>query len=222
MKKQGCLYPFFAIFAIAGLGCGVLGFWLVKSRYDLMNEGIKTTGTVIELNHSKNTVAPVVGFKDEWGNDLVYNSGNYTSFNSFEIGQTVNLYYDPSNPEDVTLDGEGWWNWFPFIFLITHGGVGFGGLYWLIKKRRLQKWLQQSGHEIQARLIQVKETYNKGTYYTLQCEWTDPYTNTLYTFESESMSKNPSDLVATGSNIRVLIDPNNPKRYWMDTVFLEG
>jgi len=221
MKNKGCLYPFFAIFAIAGLACGLAGFWLVKSRYDLMNDGIKTSGTVIDLNHSENTVAPIIGFNDEWGNSLVYNSSNYTSFDPYKVGQKITLYYDPSDPENVTLEGDGWWNWFPFIFLFTHGGVGIGGLYWLEKKRRLHKWLQQSGHEIQARLTNIKETYNKGRYYTLQCEWSDPYTNTLYTFESESMSKNPSDLIAPGSTLRVLIDPANPKRYWMDTAFLE-
>jgi len=222
MNRQGCLYPFFAIFAVAGLGCGALGVWMVKSRYHLMNEGIKTTWTVIDLNHSKNNVAPVVGFNDERGNPRVYSSSNYTSFESFEIGQKIDLYYDPSNPEDVTLEGEGWWNWFPFIFLFTHGGVGIGGLYWLEKKRRLHQWLQQSGHEVQAKFTGIKETYNKGRYYTVQCEWTDPYTNTLYTFESESSSKDPSGLIGPSATIRVLIDPNNPKRYWMDTAFLDG
>jgi len=221
MQRQGCLYPFFAIFAIAGLVCGAIGFSLVKSRYHLLNEGIKTTGTVIEFDHSKNSVAPVVEFNDEWGNAQVYRSSNYSSLGSYEIGQKVTLYYDPSKPEDATLDGEGWWNWFPFIFLVTHGGVGIGGLYWLEKKRRLQNWLQQSGHEVQAKFTGIKETYNKGRYYSVQCEWTDPYTNLLYTFESDSTSKDPTGLIAQGSTVRVLIDPNNPKRYWMDTAFLE-
>jgi len=222
MNRQGCLYPFFAIFAIAGLMCGLLGFWLVKSRYDLMHDGIKTTGTVIGFNQSKNTVAPVVEFKDEWGNNLVYNSDNFSSIESFETGEEVAVYYDPSHPENATLEGEGWWNWFPFIFLLTHGGVGFGGLYWLEKKRRLHQWLQQSGQEIQARLVEIKEIYNKRRYYTLHCDWTDPYTNILHTFESEYISNNPSDRIAPGTHLRVLIDPNNPKRYWMDTAFLDG
>ncbi|MFN0174946.1 MAG: DUF3592 domain-containing protein [Saprospiraceae bacterium] len=222
MKRKGCLYLFFAIFAIAGLGCGVAGFWLVKSRYDLVNNGIKTTGTVIDLNHSKNNVAPIVGFNDEWGNSQVYSSTNYTSLESFEIGQKITIYYDPANPENATLDGEGWWSWFPFIFLFTHGGVGLGGLYWLEKKRRLHQWLQQSGHEVQAKFTGIKDTYNKGRYYSVQCDWTDPYTNVLYTFESDSTSNDPTGLIAQGSKVRVLIDPNNPKRYWMDTAFLEG
>lgn len=222
-RNKGCLYPFFAIFALAGLVCGAVGFWLVKSRYDLLNHGVKTTGTVVDLNYSKNTVAPVVEFSDEWGNAMVYKSSYYSSHSSYEVGQKVALYYNPSNPEDATLEGEGLGNWFPFIFLFTHGGVGFGGLYWLEKKRRLRRWLQQSGHEVQARCTGIKEDVHKGRhYYTVQCDWNDPYTGTPHTFESETMSENPSGLIAEGSLVRVMMDPNDPRRYWMDTAFLEG
>ncbi|MDO8367223.1 MAG: hypothetical protein Q7T20_10525 [Saprospiraceae bacterium] len=63
---------------------------------------------------------------------------------------------------------------------------------------------------------------NKRRYYSLHCEWIDPYTNTMHTFKSGYISENPSDLIAPGATLRVLIDPNNPKRYWMDTAFLEG
>lgn len=215
------MYPFFAIFAIAGLVCGMAGFWMVRARFQILHEGVKTSATVIDLNYSKNTVAPILGFKDEWGNDLKYASSFYTNVDPYEIGDQVSLYYLPSNPEKVALKGEGWENWFPFIFLFTHGGVGFGGLYWLEKKRRLYNWLQQQGQELQIPLTTVKESYNKRRYYTLQCAWTDPYTNVQYTFESDALSYNPSDSIALGSSVRVLIDPDNPKRYWMDTAFLD-
>jgi hypothetical protein len=219
MKQQGCLYPFFGIFAIAGLVCGVVGFSMLYSRYQLMHEGVKTTGTVTNLNWSKNTVAPVVGFEDEWGNALEYHSAFYTNIDPYELGQEVVIYYDPNNPKDATLDGEGWEGWFPLIFLLTHGGVGFGGLYWLEKKRRLYKWLQEKGYEVQAQFTRVKESYNKRRYYALQCEWTDPYTKILHQFESERTAKEPPASLIPGTLIRVLIDPDNPKRYWVDTTF---
>ena len=222
MKNRGCAYFFFAIFAIAGLVCGIAGFWMVRERFQILHEGIKTTATVIDLSYSKNTVAPIFEYKDEWGNDLRYASNFYTNIDPYEIGDQVSLYYLPSNPEKVAVEGIGWENWFPFLFLFSHGGIGFGGLFWLEKKRRLYNWLQEQGQELQIPLSSVKEAYNKRKYYTLIGQWMDPYTQASFTFESDALTRNPLESIALGANIRVLIDPNNPKRYWMDTAFLDG
>lgn len=222
MRNKGCAYLFFAIFAIAGLLCGLLGYYLVQDRNHIMQDGIKTTGRVIDLNHSDNMTAPIVRYEDESGNALHYHSSSYTNIDPYEVGQTVTLYYHPSNPEEVILEGDGWLHLLPFLFLITHGGVGFGGLFWLEKQRRLHQWLQQSGTEVQAQFTGIKEVYNKGRYYSVQCEWTDPLSNQSYVFESEQVSRNPIDQIPASKNIRVLIDPNDPKRYWMDITFMNG
>ena len=222
MKNQGCIYPFFAIFAIAGLGSGMLGFSMQLDRNHMISAGIKTTGTVVDHAHSKKSVASVVQYKDRNGTTWTYRSHFYTNINPDKIGDVVTVYYDPNNPEDVVLEHEGLSSLLPFIFLFTHGGIGFGGLYWLEKKRRRYQWLQQSGMEVLAQFTGVKETNNKGRYYTVQAEWIDPLSNTKHFFESEALSQNPADFMAIGSSIGVLIDPNKPERYWMDTAFAEG
>ena len=222
MKNRGCLYPFFALFALAGLFCGVLGVSLAYQHYRDIQEGVKVTATVSDLDYSANMVAPVYQFEDEQGDTVTVHSTVYTSINPAEIGDEVVLYYNPENPEEFALNEWEWLSLLPFLFLFTHGGVGFGGLYWLEKKRRLDRWLQQYGHEIVAKWTKIRERYNKRRYYIIECEWTDPYTKTVYTFESDAMTTNPADQLPPGFSIRILIKPENPKEYWMDTAFLDS
>ncbi len=220
-NRPGCLYGFFAIFALAGLACGAWGVAGLVSRNRILNEGIKTTGTIVELARSSkgSSVAPVIAFRDSRGDSVVYRSNFYSGVSDYHIGQEMVVQYLPTNPEeDVVVGGMGWTAFFPFIFLLTHGGVGFGGLFWLERKRRRQKWLLEHGQEVKARLVKVNTHQGKSTTrYTLTCEWADPFTGQTHTFESESVPYNPADWVAQhGGSVRVLIDPAKPKRYWVD------
>ncbi|MBC7775218.1 MAG: DUF3592 domain-containing protein [Phycisphaerae bacterium] len=225
MNRQGCLYPFFAIFAIAGLVCGAVGVSGLLSKQHILNEGLKTTGTILDLDRSsKGSVAPVIGFQDEQGNDRVYHSNTYTSESDYQIGQALTIWYLPSDPEsEVALNAFDWADFFPFIFLFSHGGVGIGGLVWLERKRRLRKWLNEYGQEVKARFTKVDTHSGKSTSYSILCEWKDPYTGLVHEFRSDHSSSNPEGLLASHDGLlRVLIDPANPKRYWVDTAFLKG
>jgi hypothetical protein len=182
----------------------------------MLAQGQKTIGTVIDLNHSKNMTAPIIGFKDQKGGSHVYHSDTYTNIDPYEVGQALELYYDPADPDKVMLKDGSLIQWIPLLFLFTHGGVGFGGLIWLERKRRLKKWLLNQGQEIMATLTEIKVTSNKGQYYTMICQWEEPYTHVSYTFKSDASRRNPSEFVSIGALIRVLIDPADPKRYWVD------
>ncbi len=224
MNRQGCLYPFFAIFAFAGLACGYWGISGLLSRQRILSEGIKTTGTVIDLNRSsKGSVAPIIGFQDEKGLQVVYHYNVYTSTGAYELGQKIPLWYLPSDPtSEVAFDETDWTVFFPFIFLFSHGGVGIGGIVWLERKRRLRKWLNEQGQEVSARFTKMDVHRGKSTSYSILCEWNDPYTGTVHEFKSEYLSSNPEAMLPPpGGMVRVLIDPANPKRYWVDTAFLD-
>lgn len=223
MNKAG-FYLFFAIFALAGLACGAWGTYNLYTDYKIKNDGIKAIGTVIELRGSGNNdvFAPVVEFRDDMGYKVVYTSPVYTNMVSYHIGQEIPLWFLPSNPENgVYLDDSGWFTYFPFIFLFTHGGVGIGGLVWLERKRRKINWLKNFGQTVKARYTGSKNVSGKQVGYKALCAWNDPYTQTLYEFESERMSKNPDSFLTPNTHLLVLIDPANPKRYWVDMAFLE-
>ncbi|MFN0037152.1 MAG: DUF3592 domain-containing protein [Saprospiraceae bacterium] len=227
MNKTGCLYLFFALFALAGLGSGFLGITQLISHHRIQNDGVKTTGTVVGLREShsnKGTAmyAPIVEFRDSNGDIAVYNSNSYTNVDPYRVGDRVTLWYAPSNPEwDVVLEGSNLEIYLPFLFLFTHGGIGIGGLVWFERKRRLRKWLMEQGQEVNARFVCVDANRGKSTTYTLVCEWKDPFTGIIYEFKSDSLSKNPENFVSPKSeSLRVLIDPANPKRYWVDMGFM--
>ena len=107
-----------------------------------------------------------------------------------------------------------WINFFPFIFLFTHGGVGFGGLYWLEKKRRQKNWLTNHGLEIWATITEIQEKKQKIHFYTLIAKWKDPYTGIEHLFTTRYLNPKTARVPAVGSKIPITIDPNNPKRYW--------
>lgn len=215
---------FFAIFALAGLACGAWGVLSFISRNRILNEGVKTTGTIIELARGGkgNSVTPVIRFKDNDGDSVLYRSNFSSGVSSYYVGQQMVMWYMPSNPkEDVVVEGMGWTAFFPFIFLLVHGGIGFGGIFWIERNRNRQKWLLENGQEVKAQFFKINTHHGKSNMrYTVTCKWTDPSTNQTYTFESESVPFNPEDLVAKQHGLlRVLIDPAKPKRFWVDMSF---
>ena len=50
-------------------------------------------------------------------------------------------------------------------------------------------------------------------------QWLDPNSNTMRIFHSENLWFDPTRFVKR-KQVTVLLDPNNPKRYHMDTSFL--
>jgi hypothetical protein len=82
----------------------------------------------------------------------------------------------------------------------------------------LRKWLLEQGQEIEAKFTGVDEQTHKGrTSYYIVCNWKDPYTQQEYEFKSDALPEYP--IITLGSAVRVLIDPANPKRYWVQREF---
>lgn len=216
MKQSFFGYLFFTLFAFAGLACGAASAYMFYQRYRLMHSGEQATGKVIDLNYSRSknstTVAPVIAFTTRGGERVVYHSNIYTSVNPFEIGDETTLWYNPRDPQDVALEKSGL---FPILitllFCCTHGGVGFGGLIWMWRKRRLEQWLNEHGREVKALVTGIRHL-PKGRY-AVDCSWTDPYSRQTYTFSSEQLSYNPEGQFPPNALVGVLIDAEDPRRY---------
>jgi hypothetical protein len=93
---------FLAAFCLWGVYAGYIS-------WKLENEGTTTTGTVVRLNEQSDaeggccTYVPVIDFKVS---DQIYTfEGDNASYPpAYEVGEQVNVLYDPTNPNTAQID----------------------------------------------------------------------------------------------------------------------
>ncbi|MCB0621743.1 MAG: DUF3592 domain-containing protein [Saprospiraceae bacterium] len=105
----------------------------------IIKTGVQTQGVVVELARrprkpgetlTPNSVAPVVLFVTEKGEQRRYYSSLYTAIPSFAVGQAVDLWYLPDEPEKATLQGGDAWI-LPVAFGIFGAAMCLIGYPWL-------------------------------------------------------------------------------------------
>jgi hypothetical protein len=94
---------------------------------------------------------------------------------------------------------------------------------WKALNARKNYWLKQNGRRIQAEFTGVELNtsvrVNGSSPYRLVCEWLDPATNKMHVFHSANIWFDPTNYVS-GKTLDVLLDPENPHRYLVETSFL--
>ncbi|WP_338876293.1 DUF3592 domain-containing protein [Spirosoma sp. SC4-14] len=124
---------FFGLFALVGTVFTVAAYISWKSTQRIVQTGIETQGIVIDTYYSRDkrgrtttAQAPIVQFRTVDGTPITYYSQTYTTPASFQVGDTVKLWYMPDKPQqDVTLEGADSWL-LPAVF------GGFGIIFSLI------------------------------------------------------------------------------------------
>jgi hypothetical protein len=112
------------------------------------------------------------------------------------------------------LKGEGAVSLIPLLFVFTHGGVGFYGIRWLTRSIKMKKWLKEHGTEVEA-IFKISKVVGLRTQSNvLICTWTHSETKISYEFESRNIRNLPQNLVPNQTIFKVLIDWNDPTRYW--------
>ena len=96
----------------------------------------------------------------------------------------------------------------PALILISTGL--FGGL-------RSEAWFRRKGEPVKARVTQIRDTAPATStdepVWRLKATWTDSNNQKTYTFE-KIFSERPE--YRAGDFINVLIDPKDPKKYYLD------
>jgi len=218
---------FFGIFTLIGTGCGIGAAVSWLNAVNLSNTGVQAVGIVTDMIRSSEggTQAPVVEFQLKNGTKHTYTSSLFSSPPANELGERIELWYDPADPDKVVMSGMD--RWFVPIFLgvffLIFGGVGYGGLIYQFLKKRDRAWLMENGQAVEAMLIGVERDYslkvNGVSPFVIQGQWLDRTADKMYTFNSENIWYDPSEYVQ-GQTLWVLIDPAKPKRYYMDVSFL--
>lgn len=101
-------------------------------------------------------------------------------------------------------------------FSILFIGTGLTGITRNWRRKRRRAWLQRHGRPVEAALLGLVQDWGpSGAYFVVQCQWFDPLQRQVHVFESEPVHHKPERFVA-GQMLRVLIDPHNPRRHWVD------
>ena len=111
------------IFAIIGIGMVIAAIVLATNEQKFISTATKVPGTVTSFvtdtdSKGKISYKPVVDFTTTDGRQFTYTSGISSSPAAYSVGETVDIYYDPANPQNVVIGGQT-----GLIYLII-GGMG--------------------------------------------------------------------------------------------------
>jgi hypothetical protein len=224
-------------FAVISLPCLILSGYFSMSSVGLLQHGLKTEGVVIQMvphwsSSSKSrssgpSYSPLFRFQSEDGKSHTVQSTLSTNPPSFSEGDVVPILYRTTEPQKAIINTfmELWLG--PIIsgivgvvFLL----VGVGLIVSFIRRRQLQIWLMQHGQRILADVQGVELNrsikVNNRSPYQIISSWKDPNTQTLYSFKSEDFWDDPTPLIQGRKTIDVLVKADEPKKYWVDTSFL--
>ncbi len=113
----------FVLLAIAGL--------LFLREQSFLNKAEHVMGTVTDLDRSESdgdtSYCPVIDFSTTDGQNVRYHASICSSPPAFDVGDSVKIIYDPSNPKNVQM--ENFWDEYVAPFVLGVVGLplfGFG------------------------------------------------------------------------------------------------
>lgn len=223
------------LFSTLGVGMLVGSFFIFSNTSRFIAGALETEGKVIALDRSRSssssgssstTYRPVVEFTSGTGKRFEFTSSVGTSPPSHRVGESVTVLYNPADPYSARIKSFTQL-WFGFIIVFMLGlvfaAIGLTMIFVRTRGRKRSEWLHQHGRRMKTSFkgVELNESVrvNGRSPYHIISQSPDPATNTVRVFESENIWFDPSEHIK-GETIDVLVDPNNPKRYVMDTSFL--
>ena len=112
-------------------------YW-TSHLHGYIDKAVRTHGTIVSQKSSTSdgstTYAPVIKFTPYKSETIRFTSSISSSNPSWEVGDTVLVYYDPDNSSDAMMD-RGWFNYFFQLILGFIGLVVFGVSSWQFWKK---------------------------------------------------------------------------------------
>ena len=167
-----------------------------------------------------------VQFRTPDGRSHTFNTVMH-SVNELRAGRKVTVVYESDDPDHARVEMVKPHPWEGPILFAVWGGIFalIGGipLHFRARKSAREDWLKLNGRAVQADFagvhLNTNLVVNGKSPYRIAATWKDPATNHRYKFSSDNLWTDPSGHL-TSKTISVVIDPGNPKRYWMDLSFL--
>lgn len=223
-----------SIFFIIGLGLCAGGVLAARHTQRFIQAAATSQGVVVEnlrsfsvaRRHSAWIYYPRIRFRTANRQEIDFVSKLGTSPPAYRTNEIVTVLYDPFQPHNAAVRGF-MSLWFSTTVLLGLGlafmapGIGFG--IYGVRSARKAAWLEQNGRRIQAEVIRVELNtnlrVNGANPYRIVCQWLDPANRQVHLFKSANIWFNPTEFIP-GKTLEVLVDPNDPHRYLVDTAFL--
>ena len=220
------------VFLVLGVGMlvGALALW--NNTRGFVARAQTTSGQVVELlevrdkDGGSSTWKPRVTFTAPAGQQVTFDASFSSNPAPYRVGDAVEVLFTPDDPGHAKIRS------FSSLWLgsIILGGLGavfaaIGTTILLVRRagQRKKTYLMAYGNAIETDLQGVERNtaleVNGKHPWRINSQWLDPVANKLRVFHSENLWFDPAKFV-TGKQITVLLDPNNPTRYYMDVTFL--
>lgn len=128
------------ILCLGGTLFAVIALREWQSTGRILKTGKQAQGLVVEMarrprkvgeSATPNSFAPVVQFTTAAGEQRKYYSTLYTSMQTYQVGQMVDIWYLPDDPAQATLKGGDAWI-LPLVFGIFGAAMCLIGYPWLV------------------------------------------------------------------------------------------
>lgn len=224
MKNNKFLKLFYGIFALVGIGMLAGAVVVFLSSQKFMSEAEEVSGVIetIETYRDSDNDVHHRAYVSYTYNGREYDNVrlSFYSSNMYE-GKSITLYCDPNDPGRVVAK-EG--NLFACITLLFMGiifsCVGIIPTIVLICRNTKHKKIRESGKMLYATVEKIdcntSYTVNGRHPYVIFCNYRDDYRDITYRFKSENLWSNPEPAITIGSAIKVYVEENNYKNYYVD------
>lgn len=220
------------------VGCGLLigASFLFKNTQSFLKIAERTQARVVDLVASESrdtdnsrgsvTYRPVVEFLTKEGEKITFTSSSGSYPPSYSRGETIEVFYLPSDPEEAKID-----DFFSLWGIAAiFGGlgtafflIGTGTIFFVWRRKRSDENLKLYGTKIQAKFMSVEVNdrlqVNNRSPWRILAQWQNPATSKVHIFNSNNLWFDPTDFIE-GASITVFINRKNLKKYYVDTSFL--
>jgi hypothetical protein len=221
------------VFSIIGAVSGLVAVTMSWSQLNFLSNVVRVEGEVVrnvKRGGNKSGAHPVVRFETENGEPLEFEGPIGNSPPQFVVGEKVWVLHPPGRPEDAKIDN--WLQlWFgPMLsgfFVLVFGGLGIGFLVPSLTQRHRAAWAREEGTQTQARFAHVEldrtTRVNGRSPYKVFADWRNPVDGKVYRFQSQkALWFDPSPQLSQRPDIPLRVDPQQPKRYWLDLSHLKS
>lgn len=231
MKKDKCLGILEIVFSLIGVVMIVVAIIIGVNAVNKKKSYLPVDATITEIDSYRDSDGDVsykvyVSYrvKGKWYDNV--SLGYYSS--SMDVDDVIEVFYNPENPGKITSltgmwIGAGICGLMGIVFFCVGGGITIGNFL----KNKRYKELIEGGRYCMATIDSIdwnrNYTVNGQHPYVIYCSCHDEYSDIIYKYKSDNIWYDPSPILETRgiTELKVYIDRNDPKKYYVDISVIE-